>query len=265
MVAVPLLVLIIGWSPPWLFAAFIVALILRAQWELYRMFQAAGVGAHAGPGLAAGALVGLAFAWGGPARPGPVLLALTVAILGCLTVGLRPTPGRALDWAAVALTLLGVCYCAWLLGHAVWLRELPGGRRLIFFLLAVTWAGETAAYIVGRRWGRRPLAPRLSPRKTVEGALAQLVVSVAVGVGLAALARLEVGPALGMAALLGVVAQVGDLAESFLKRAAGTKDAGALLPGHGGLLDRLDSLLFNVPALYYCLAVSASMSGMTQP
>ena len=96
----------------------------------------------------------------------------------------------------------------------------------------------------------------MSPAKTVEGAVAQGLVSLPVGLALAGWTGLGVRHALTAALLLGVVGQVGDLAESFLKRSAGAKDAGGLLPGHGGLLDRLDSLLFNVPALYYYVTLS---------
>ena len=120
-------------------------------------------------------------------------------------------------------------------------------------MLAVTWSGETAAYFAGRRFGRRPLAPRVSPGKTVEGGVAQVIASVAVALAGAPLVPLLPREAAAIGLLLGVVGQVGDLSESFLKRSAGAKDAGHLIPGHGGLLDRLDSLLFNVPALYYWL------------
>ena len=236
-VAIPLLVGVIGVAPGWLYAAFVLALILRAQWELYRMFGAAGVDAARGPGFVLGSLVGLAFAFGGAPRPWLVSLALSLAVAGCLALGLARTAGPGRDWAGLALTLLGICYCAWLLGHAMWLRQLPGGGRLTLFGLGVTWCGETAAYFVGRHWGRVKLAPRVSPAKTVEGAVAQVIASLAAALVGAPFVAIEAGHAVGIGLVLGVVGQVGDLAESFLKRSAGTKDAGSLLPGHGGLLD----------------------------
>ena len=254
-VCIPLLVALVALAPAWLFVALIVGLVLVAQGELYRMFAVVGVEADRGAGFLLGALVVLAFAFGGPARPWLVTLALSVAVAGCLALGLRRTAGPGHDWAGVALTLLGICYCAWLLGHAIWLRALPGGRGLTLLVLGVTWCGESAAYFVGRRWGRHRLAPRISPAKTIEGAVAQLLASIAVALIASGAAALDPRHAIGIGAMLGVVGQLGDLAESFLKRSAGTKDAGSLLPGHGGLLDRLDSLLFNVPALYYYLSV----------
>jgi phosphatidate cytidylyltransferase len=130
---------------------------------------------------------------------------------------------------------------------------MPDGGALTLFGLAVTWSGETAAYFAGRRFGRHPLALRVSPGKTVEGGVAQVIASVVVALAGAALVPLRPVEAGAIGLLLGVVGQVGDLSESFLKRSAGAKDAGSLIPGHGGLLDRLDSLLFNVPALYYWL------------
>lgn len=250
LVGIPVVVGIVSFGPPWLFAAFVLALVAGGQWELYRMFGEIGVAADRGAGLFLGGLVVLAFA-GGASRAGLVPLALSLAVCGCLALGLRRVGDAGRDWAGVALTLLGVCYCAWLLGHALWLRALPGGPALTLVGLGVTWCGESAAYFAGRRWGRHKLAPRISPGKTVEGAVAQLVVTVATA--LAAVGLVDLAPlhALGLGLLLGTVGQVGDLTESFLKRSAQTKDAGDLLPGHGGLLDRLDSLLFNVPALYY--------------
>jgi phosphatidate cytidylyltransferase len=249
-VGIPVLVGVVVWGPPWLFTVLMLVLAMVAQLELYRMFGEAGVDADRAVGLLLGALVVLAFAAG---RPVLLPLALSLAVIVVVALGLRRDAGTEHAWAGVTLTLLGVCYCAWLLGHAIWLRALPGGRALTLFMLAVTWSGETAAFFVGRRFGRRRLAPRISPGKTVEGGIAQLIVSVGAAVAGARFVSLSWPAAALVGLLLGAVGQIGDLSESFLKRSAGAKDAGRLIPGHGGLLDRLDSLLFNVPALYYWL------------
>jgi phosphatidate cytidylyltransferase len=250
LVGIPVLVALVAWGPAWLFTVLVLALAVGAQLELYRMFGAAGVEADRAAGLLLGALVVLAFAAG---RSVLLPLALSLAVIVVVALGLRRDAGSERAWAGVTLTLLGVCYCAWLLGHAIWLRALPDGRALTLFALGVTWCGESAAYFVGRRVGRRRLAPRLSPGKTVEGAVAQLIVSVAAALAGAPFVPLVLPEAAAIGVLLGVVGQFGDLSESFLKRSAGAKDAGHLIPGHGGVLDRLDSLLFNVPALYYWL------------
>jgi phosphatidate cytidylyltransferase len=136
---------------------------------------------------------------------------------------------------------------------ALLLRELPQGREWVLVLLLVAFAVETGAYAVGRAYGRRPLAPRISPNKTQEGALGGLVagvVALVVGVAL-----FDLPVSLGEAAVWGlglaVAAQVGDLYESALKRRLEAKEASALIPGHGGLLDRLDSILASSLVLYY--------------
>ncbi len=249
-VAIPAVAALVAWAPHWLFTGVVLLLAAGAQAELYRMFGSAGIEADRAAGLVLGGLVVLAFA---TTRPAPVALAMSAAVAVALALGLlRSTPSER-AWTGVTLTLLGVCYCAWLLGHAVWLRVLPGGRALLLFALAITWIGESAAFLVGRRVGRHRLAPRISPGKTVEGAVAQVVASVLAALAAVPLVPLSVAGAAAVGLLLGVVGQLGDLSESFLKRSAGVKDAGRVIPGHGGVLDRLDSLLFNLPALYYWL------------
>jgi len=153
----------------------------------------------------------------------------------------------------VAVTLLGVCYVNWLLGHVLWLRAIPDGLHWVLLLVWITWVGETAAYVVGTLLGRHKLAPVISPGKTVEGALAQFVASVlaALTAGDWLFPGLQLRDALVVGVLLGVLGQVGDLVESALKRSVGTKDTGQVIPGHGGILDRIDGLLFNAPALFY--------------
>ena len=249
LVGIPVLVVLVAWGPAWLYTVLVLLFAVGAQLELYRMFAEAGVEADRLAGLVLGALVVLAFA----GRPVLLPLALSLAGIVVVALGLRRDAGAERAWAGVTLTLLGVCYCAWLLGHAVWLRALPGGRALTLYALGVTWCGESAAYFVGRRFGRRLLAPRVSPGKTVEGGVAQLIASGGAALVGAPLVSLSLPEAAAVGLLLGGVGQVGDLSESFLKRSAGAKDAGRLIQGHGGLLDRLDSLLFNVPALYYWL------------
>ena len=250
LVGIPTVIALVLWGPVWLYTAVVLFLALGSQLELYRMFAGAGIEADQAAGLALGALVVLAFA----ARQ-PVLLplALSLAVIVTVALGLRRDAYIDRAWTGVSLTLLGVCYCAWLLGHAIWLRALPRGPALTIYGAGVTWCGESAAYFVGRRLGRHPLAPRLSPGKTVEGGVAQMIVSTLAGIAGAPVVRLPLAEGAAIGVLLGAVGQIGDLSESFLKRSAGAKDAGRLIPGHGGLLDRLDSLLFNIPALYYWL------------
>lgn len=158
-----------------------------------------------------------------------------------------------------AYAVFGLVYCGLTLITIPLLWVQSGGPSLVMFLLCIVWAGDIAALYVGRRFGRTKLAPRLSPNKSWEGSAASLAGSLLTAAGLVALARsVEVihfaGPPalwLGLAAVLNIFAQVGDLVESAIKRGAGVKDSGAMLPGHGGILDRIDALLLAAPALWY--------------
>lgn len=251
-VLIPLFAWVVLRAPAWVFALLLIGLSGVAVWELVRMFERGGQPAHGRLAVAAGVLVTASF-WPGGSGIVPVLpvVTLSAAVAGLLSAPLWT--GRAPAATPVALALLGVLYVSWFLGHGVLLHRLRDGPWLILFLVGVTWVGESAAYLVGSTIGRTRLAPAISPRKTVEGAVAQLVASVLGAALLAAwlLPGWTVTHALVAGALLGAVGQVGDLAESVIKRSTGVKDAGGLIPGHGGILDRVDSLLFNAPAFYY--------------
>ena len=259
-VLIPVFVWITTGAPTWVFQLLVVASSVVACAELARMFErtgrpistwlTVGVGGALTASFAASLYAGLGDN-GNPLRgmPGPEL-ALVVGVLLICSAPLW-TPGRPLV-ESTANTLFGAIYVGWLLGYAIWLQGRAGGPQLVLFLVGVTWAGESAAYLVGSSMGRHRLAPILSPRKTVEGAIAQVLVSVAAALALGAwlLPACGLAGAAGGGVLLGVIGQVGDLAESAIKRSIGTKDTGGLIPGHGGMLDRIDSLLFNAPALY---------------
>jgi phosphatidate cytidylyltransferase len=148
------------------------------------------------------------------------------------------------------------------------LREETNGPSLVTFLLVVIWGGDIAALYVGRTWGRHKLAPKLSPKKTWEGSLGSMAGSLLAAGALLALADWlsqwdsaklsypeDIWYWLGLAVGLNIAAQVGDLAESALKRSVGVKDSGNLLPGHGGVLDRIDALLLAAPVLWYAQVI----------
>jgi phosphatidate cytidylyltransferase len=250
-VLLPVFIWIIMGAPIWVFGATVVLLAALGQWEFTGMFERAGVRVFRALGLVGGTLVTASFAL--PISERLVLTGVLLLALGSL---LWPPQGGRIDWAGAVVTVFGIGYVNWLLGYLFWLRDLESGEEWVLLLVWVTWLGETAAYLVGSAVGRHRLAPLVSPKKTVEGALAQLVVS-----GLAAvIARAWFFPALSLPGavlvglLLGVTGQVGDLVESALKRSVNTKDTGRLIPGHGGVLDRVDSLLFNTPILFYYAA-----------
>jgi phosphatidate cytidylyltransferase len=255
-VVIPLFVWLVTRGPAWLFAAFVLAAGAAALWELMRMFEGAGQPTYARLGVVLGVLVMASFGLSASLMPPAVALSLAAAILLSAPVWSHRSPATE----AVALTLLGVLYIGWFLGHTLALYRVPDGPDLILLLAGVTWAGESAAYVVGSTVGQHKLAPTISPRKTVEGAVAQLIASVVAAPALAAWLRPEwsMTQALVAGAILGVAGQVGDLAESAMKRAVGVKDAGGLIPGHGGVLDRIDGLLFNVPAFYYYVTLGTA-------
>ncbi|WP_347490849.1 phosphatidate cytidylyltransferase [Desulfoscipio sp. XC116] len=132
------------------------------------------------------------------------------------------------------------------------LSTLPNGWIWLILMLVCTWSSDTLAYLAGRRWGRRRMAPELSPGKTVEGALGGVLGSIiAAWVVVLLYIQLPLWPVLLLGLIIGLAAQAGDLVESAIKRLAGIKDAGKLIPGHGGVLDRFDSMLFTAPLVYY--------------
>lgn len=256
LILLPLFVWLVWDGPVWLFGTVTVLAGALGQWEFTGMFERAGVRTFRALGLVGGSLVAASFA-----LPASERVAFTAVLLALVAVGLLGASSGRPVWEPVAVTLFGICYVNWLLGHAFWLRDLEAGREWILLLVSVTWLGETAAYLVGSAFGRHKLAPAISPAKTVEGALAQLVMSVlaALGARAAFFPALSLESALVVGLLLGVVGQAGDLFESAIKRSVGAKDAGRLIPGHGGMLDRVDSLLVNTPVLFYYATYARSL------
>ena len=149
--------------------------------------------------------------------------------------------------------MLGVVYISCLLSYLVLLRDSDFGNLLVLFLLAVVWITDTSAYYVGKNFGKTKLLPLVSPNKTVEGAIGGLAGGLIASVAFKIFffSTLTFFDALFLPLILSATSQMGDLFESFVKRWAGVKDMGSLIPGHGGMLDRIDGLLFAAPVLYF--------------
>jgi phosphatidate cytidylyltransferase len=199
---------------------------------------------------AAGAVLPLLFYLRSPAL---TLFALTVLLLAIAIYTLFSFTEIKAAATEAALLLLGLLYIPFLLGYLVLLRNHPLGWQWILLIMFIVMSGDSAAYFIGCRFGKRKLYPAVSPNKSIEGSIAGIAGSMAAVVVAKMLffAGITLPDALLAALLIGTISQIGDLFESLLKRSCGVKDSGGIFPGHGGILDRLDSILFAAPVAYY--------------
>ncbi len=217
--------------------------------EFYRMLSAKGFPCWGWLGVACGGALPLTFYVGGRANPGVVAALVALSFI----VGLFARQELATSLQSVAFTLLGVFYVGWLLSYVLLLHLLIDGPYYVFYIFGVVWLGDAAALIAGTLIGRHKLAPSISPGKTIEGAVGGLLGSLCGATlgGLWLLGHFRLAQCIALGCMLAVLGQLGDLSESCLKRSAGVKDSGVLIPGHGGILDKVDGILFGAPALYY--------------
>jgi phosphatidate cytidylyltransferase len=237
---IPVIVYVVLWANTPVFFGVLLAAAFLSYYEFNSISAAYGFGAPGPLGYAAGlALISI---------PVEGWLVVTATALAGLALAMRADElAKALPRAA--LLAMGVVYVFGCWKYAVLLRDI--GRPWLMYALLVSWAGDIGAYYVGRSFGRHKLAPRVSPKKSWEGAAASVVTSILLAGGyLAYFGGVPAPEAAAVTVLANAAGQIGDLAESAIKRGAGVKDSGSILPGHGGFLDRVDSTLFALPVVY---------------
>jgi phosphatidate cytidylyltransferase len=255
LVLVPVLVAIIGYAPSPCFLILVAGATVLALEEFFSLAVQSGFEVFRVSGHGSSMLL-LAALYRSGSNPWAVLVVLVASCFLFLALGLRRGNRLSSVLPGAAATVLGLLYISLTLGLLVVVQTSTTfwgpGKQWLFFLLLVVWFGDTAAYYIGRGFGKHALAPQISPKKTVEGAMGGLL-----GNALAAflgkqifLSNAPLTQLLVLSILLGVVSQIGDLSESALKRGAGVKDSSNLLPGHGGMLDRIDGVLFATPVMF---------------
>jgi len=258
LVAIPALAAIIIWLPPWVFLAVLGAAAVLACDEFLKMARAAGHAA--GHWLPLGLIGGmLATSW----IYGVIGLAVAVmvSLLTLTTVRLTLPESPEGSLGGVSTETFAVLYLGVTAACLGWIRLWPGdpaGIKLLFFYLVCIWVGDSGAYYVGRNFGRHKMSPRISPNKTIEGLLGGVVTTYAAAAAAAFVLDLGMDAihVAALATILAAVAPIGDLVESQFKRDSGVKDSSSLLPGHGGFLDRTDSLFYGAPLFLGYLAVA---------
>ncbi len=240
----------------WAFALTAGAIVLWAQGELYLALQRHHLQPATALGLVSGGLVlGAAYFRGEAAMLSMFVLSVLAAFLWYMAAPVSHRRGTTMN---IGVTVLGIAYVPLMAGFALAMLDLKDGRAVVLSVIGLTFVYDTAAFIVGSWWGNRPLAPTISPKKSLEGAIGATLVVIAVSVGAVApavTALNTVGKSVALAVVVAILAPLGDLAESLIKRDLGVKDMGSVLPGHGGVLDRIDSVLFVVPAAFLFLRV----------
>jgi phosphatidate cytidylyltransferase len=267
-VLVPTVVACVWLGPTWLLAVLLGGVILLALYEFFKLAETSGIRGYprwvfvcaawivfeqwSATAIRSQALRGgesLVHSGGAFSVPLEIVLVVFALGAGCIALGSRRPLNESLP--ALGTSAGGLVLVALPMSYIVRIHGVERlGPRLLLFLLCLIWVGDTLAYYVGRAIGRLPMAPVISPKKTWEGAAANLIGSVLVAWPFAGWLGVELTQLMSVAAIANIAGQIGDLVESSYKRGAGVKDSGTLLPGHGGVLDRIDSLIFAAPVVW---------------
>jgi len=249
-----LCVLAITISVDWLFGLLITAFSIIGLYEFFTMLEKKGINIYKYFGIAIGAILPLSILSRFELTRNWELLFIVLALLFLIIMQFRRrnNSGVIVD---ISTTIFGILYISWFLSFMIKIRYLSGGMGLILAVILITKLGDIGAYFIGMRFGKTPLIPHISPKKTVEGAVGGLIFSVIgalISKSFLNIAHLHL---MFMGIFLGILAQLGDLSESLMKRDCQVKDSGIILPGMGGALDFIDSLLFTAPAFYFYMSI----------
>jgi phosphatidate cytidylyltransferase len=267
-VLIPIVVALVWWGPPPLIAAIAAGVAVLALVEFFDLGERVGLQAYRkwtiacsmgifyaqySQGLVETRALGEGVSLVRNVASGVLSIeaVFLIFIFGCISIGLATRRPLHEVLPSISISSAGILFIAVPFSYLVRMNEIvPAGRQLVLFTLCLIWAGDMLAYFVGRLLGRLPLAPALSPNKTWEGALGNVIASLLVAVLFARWMQIDAVALLVIAGFANIAGQMGDLIESAYKRGAGVKDSSGLLPGHGGVLDRIDSLILASPVVW---------------
>ncbi len=249
--------LVIIYLGDWYFSAFVALIVGLAAWEYSQIFRGSGIESAIVIAIIGAAVLALGRAWDS-FDSAPILISL-ILIISMIYHMVAFERGRDQAGTDFAVTLSAALYPGWLGAYLISIRALPEGFWWLLLILPTVWLADSGAYFIGRAFGRHKLSPRLSPKKTWEGYIGGIVVGTLGAIGLMYLWQIWAGSAFSInpsqAALLGfllsTITTLGDLGESMIKRQSGVKDSSNLIPGHGGVFDRIDSWLWAALIGYY--------------
>ncbi len=237
-----------------LFNIVVILFIIAGLYEFFTMLENKGIKIYKYFGIAIGILIPLSTMFRFETTKGWELLFIILALLFLILMQFRRSDntGVVVD---ISTTLFGILYISWFFSFLIKIRDLPGGAGLLASVLLITKLGDIGAYFIGVRFGRTPFMPRISPKKSVEGAIGGLFFSVLAALACRPFLNLDYLELALVGIAFGIIGQLGDLSESLIKRDCQVKDSGKILPGMGGILDEIDSLLFTAPVFYFFLSV----------
>jgi len=234
-------------------ALVITLFVMAGLYEYFTMLEKKGIKIYKYFGIGVGIIIPLSIMFKFEPTKNWELLFIVLALFSLILMQFkrRDNSGVIVD---ISTTLFGILYVSWFFSFMIKIRYLPGGLGFLAALLLITKLGDIGAYLVGVKWGKQLLIPRISPNKTVEGSLGSLLFSILAALASKSFLPFNYWQLLIIAIGLNILGQLGDLSESLLKRDCQVKDSGNLFPGMGGVLDEIDSLLFTAPVFYFILA-----------
>jgi phosphatidate cytidylyltransferase len=232
----------------------IMVFIILGLYEFFTMLEIKGIMIYKYFGIVMGSLIPLSilFRFELTKRWELLFIVLSLIFLIVMQFKRRNNTGVVVD---ISTTIFGILYVSWFLSFLIKIRNLPEGIGLLSAVLLITKGGDIGAYLIGTRFGKTPLMPHISPKKSVEGSLGGIIFSVLGAMAMKPVLQLSSIHLACLGIFLGIIGQLGDLSESLIKRDCGVKDSGNILPGMGGILDELDSILFTAPVFYFYLSI----------